>query len=247
MDISVLQLAALAASALVIGGLMGATSVGGVLLVPMVALICDVPIAQAIPVGMTVALCSGLAGSFVFARHGRVDRRAALASFVPAGLGAITGAVLLPVVPPGAITFGMVAVCALGFVGSLRSRTAAPPRSDGMSSSAFGALFGVVGLGSSLSGTSGPLLLMPPLLWLGKDPREVTGMAQVIQLPVTGCACIGFAFLNVIDLQLVAVLAVPVVVGVIAGARWAQALAPGRLQPLLSLVLLLAGALIVLR
>jgi hypothetical protein len=247
MDYSVLQLAALAASALVIGGLMGASSVGGVLLVPIIALICEVPIAQAIPVGMTVALCSGLAGSCVFARHGRVDRRAALASFVPAGLGAMIGAVLLPVVPPGVITCGMVTVCALGFVGSLRHRDAGPTRSDGMSGSAFGALFGMVGLGSSLSGTSGPLLLVPPLLWLGKDPREVTGMAQVIQLPVTGCACIGFAVLNVIDVQLVALLVLPVVVGVIAGARWAQALAPGRLQPLLSVVLLLAGLLTVLR
>lgn len=241
MDLTLLQSSTLLASALLIGTLMGATSIGGVLLVPLIALICDLPASHAIPVGMLAALCSGLAASCVFARHGNVDGRTAATSLVPAGLGAITGAVCLPFVPAGIISLGLITVCAIGFFSSLRVHFVGHARQKAISTPAFAALLGLVGLGSSLSGTSGPVLLVPPLLWLGGHPRDIAGQAQVIQLPVAACASIGFAMQGAIDVPLAAMLVPPVVAGVILGARLAQHLSTARLSPLMSLVLAIAG------
>ena len=49
----------------------------------------------------------------------------------------------------------------------------------------------VAGIGSSLSGTGGPLLLIPILIWFKVPVLIAIGLSQVIQIPISAAASVG--------------------------------------------------------
>lgn len=172
-----------AALVLVAGLLIGAVSIGGVLVVPALTEAAGVPLDRAIAAAMAGFAFTG-AVAFGFQR-GRTDApvEGAWTLNLAALAGAILGAAAVALVPEQAIRLliGAIAIVsgihALG-AGPGRERSAVPGRA------ALAAIGGIVGCGSALSGTGGPVLLLPILLLLGVPVRAGIALAQVIQLPI---------------------------------------------------------------
>ena len=102
----------------------------------------------------------------------------------------------------------------------------------------------VVGLGSALTGTSGPVILLPILLSLHWHTLDALGSAQVVQLPIALAAVAGFLAtggLQSIDWALGGCLAVGLVPGALLGAAVAHALPVDKLRLGVASILVMAS------
>eukprot|EP00911_Craspedida_sp_UC1_P000855 UC1_evm2s650 len=101
----------------------------------------------------------------------------------------------------------------------------------------------VVGFGSTLTGSSGPVLLLPALILLRWPVLESLGSAQVIQLPIAGAATISYVALRpgVIDWELGGCVIGGLAPGVVVGALVAHKVDAYRLKLLVCFVLVAAS------
>ncbi|HEY8356115.1 MAG TPA: TSUP family transporter, partial [Ramlibacter sp.] len=123
----------------------------------------------------------------------------------------------------------------------LRPRATAAAEALTLGVPAFAALGLLVGLGSALTGTGGPVLLVP-LLMLARQPlRAALPAAQAIQLPVALCAGAGHAWAGALDLRVALPLGGVLLVGALAG-QWAAPRTPAvALHRLVCALLILTG------
>jgi uncharacterized membrane protein YfcA len=103
----------------------------------------------------------------------------------------------------------------------------------------------VVGFGSSLTGTGGPVLLMPLLLFLGFLALAAIGISQAIQLPIAIFATIGFILFGQINFGLGITLGIVQSVGVIFGAKIAHTLPQEKLRVVVAVTLIGVGLLMI--
>lgn len=230
-------------AAFLIGSLIGATGIGGLFLPPSIHVIAGVPIQTAVPASVATFALTGVAGTTIYLRKASIAWRELLPLAAGAGPAAFVGSLLLAQVP-GASIQGAIAVLAVisGIAGACdirwRTREAYKP----------GALFlfvtgCLVGLLSALTGTGGPLVLLPILLLLGLPALQSVGLAQAIQIPIGLLATTGNVLLGSLDGSLIVPVAVAVVVGSIAGALSAHRLPTRLLKMSLGVVMAVAGAL----
>lgn len=190
---------------LVAGLLIGAIGVGGVILVPCLLQLPleggeEERLATAVSSCMFSYIFAGLAGSCAYLRRKSVARCSTAWLLVGVVPGAVLGALTLTVVQPlwiKVVLYSLVALSALfsvfRSVKELRRADQAAGSSEEVDrwytlapSSIAGATSRVVigllvGLGSALTGTSGPVILLPILLTLQWDTLEALGSAQVCQ------------------------------------------------------------------
>jgi uncharacterized membrane protein YfcA len=102
----------------------------------------------------------------------------------------------------------------------------------------------VTGFISALSGTGGPLVLVPILIWLDFQVLTAVGLSQVIQLPIALLATAGNLLYDSLDVALGGFLAIGLAVGVWAGAQIAHAMPRTALRRMVSVVLVVVGVLI---
>ena len=191
---------------LVAGLLIGAIGVGGVILVPCLLQLPleggeEERLATAVSSCMFSYIFAGLAGSCAYLQRKSVARCSTAWLLVGVVPGAVLGAVTLTVVQPlwiKVVLYSLVALSALfsvfRSVKELRRTdeaaaasseevdrwyTLAPSSIAGVTSRVGIGL--LVGLGSALTGTSGPVILLPILLTLQWDTLEALGSAQVCQ------------------------------------------------------------------
>ncbi len=94
---------------------------------------------------------------------------------------------------------------------------------------------------SSVSGTGGPLVLVPILIAMKLPVLTAVGLSQVIQLPVAIAATLGNFLYGEVDLVLSAVLAAALTVGTWYGAKLAHSLPREVLRRIVAVVLVLVG------
>jgi len=82
----------------------------------------------------------------------------------------------------------------------------------------------LTGAGSALSGSGGPLLLIPTLVWLKWPVLTAVGLGQLIQIPISLSADIANFQAGTIDLPLAVTIAIAMATGVAIGARFAHRL-----------------------
>lgn len=225
------SLLVLAPLGLLIGAMIGAVGVGGVLLAPLLVVIAGLGPHEAIPVASFSFLFAGIAGTVAYARRGTVDWRATAwigVAIVPAALlGARTNASL----PASVLTAALVAAIVLAV-----ARSQVPPdtgprdRTRPLPAWLLLALGAGVGFGSALTGTGGPVLLVPLLLLVRVPALAAVGVSQAIQLPVAAFASLGYAVYGGIDVPLGVALGVAQGLGVLFGARVAHAVPARRLR-----------------
>ena len=219
----------LAVAGLLVGLCIGAVGVGGVLLVPLLTLAFGVDIRVAIASCLFAYIFTGLAGAWLYARRGSIAWRPAAWLCLGAMPGAFAGASAVQAAPAWLLK----SLIALLMVGAgLNALRRSPVRRGGgrpaalRSAPALAALGGAVGFGSALTGTGGPVMLVPLLLALGMPALAAVGLGQAMQVPVSLLATARNLPAGDLDAALGALLAASLTAGTVAGARLAHAM-PG--------------------
>jgi hypothetical protein len=128
-----------------------------------------------------------------------------------------------------------------GWRGLMRPQTAGAGATAPLGAVALLLLGVLVGLGSALTGTGGPVLVIPLLMLLRQPVAFAVVAAQAIQLPVALASGTVHAIEGRLDLGLAALCGLLMLVGSIAGQRAAAGLDMRELQRFVSLLLLAVG------
>ena len=245
---TVTVLATLCGSALLAGVMIGCIGVGGVILVPALYYLAGIPIHTAIAAAMLAYLVSGAIGTVVFWRSRSIQWTMTGPLWLGAMPSALIGALVGDRVSAPALEFMIgVLTAGSGLHSLLKSPAANIVQDRTLPALQLAGIGAITGLASALTGTGGPLVLVPILLWLKLPVLTAIGLAQAIQLPIAALATAGNAFMGQIDLQLGAILAGGLAIGTWAGARLAHAVPRTTLKQLVSCVLIVVGTLILIK
>lgn len=193
----------------------GATGIGGILVVPALTTLTE-----------RSALDAVAASSFAFAFTGTAAwwsaRRAPARDAAPAesirwlnlsALAGSAGGAALAAWLPAAALLAVVAGLALASGAQALLKNAGQSSRRWPGATATCALGGIVGVGSALSGTGGPVLLLPLLIGLRVPLRPAIAAAQGVQLPVACAASAVHASAGRLDVALGAGIATVLLVG----------------------------------
>jgi uncharacterized membrane protein YfcA len=205
------------ATALAAGLLVGLTGIGGVLLVPVLTGVAGLPLERAVAACMLGFLFAGLYAAFIHLRRARLPARPVAALCIAAAVGAALGAATLDWLPGIGVRLFVAALSLASGLHALLARPVAGGRMPGTALLAFLGL--VVGYGSAISGTGGPVMLIPILLALGTPVAGAIALGVVAGLPITAAAAVVYAASGRIDVPLALTLAALLIAGTWAGAK----------------------------
>ena len=227
----------LAAPSILVGFLIGFGGVGGVLLAPALNVFGGVPIHDAIRICMWVYVLSGVVGTLVFLRNDYISIPRLKALSLGACPGALAGSFTLALMSAQQLEMLVAVVILFSGLHTLRSINHTEDLNATVSGPALVAIGLMTGFGSSLTGTGGPLILIPTLLFLRLHVKQTLGLAQAIQIPIGVVATIVNLGTGELDLVLGSVLAGIVGLGVLAGASMAHRSSDSRLKRFLGVAL----------
>ena len=236
----------LALLAVVVGVLIGMVGVGGVLLPPGLVALGDLTANEATATSTWAFVFTGVVGTIAYAWRGVVPwgmfARLAIGVVPAAFLGALVNATL----PASVVLLGLGALTLFVGVQQLRPRTARVTR-DELGTATLVGVGALVGFGSALTGTGGPVLLVPVLLTLAVAPLRAVAVSQAVQLPVVVAGSLGYLQTGLIDLRLGTVLGCFAALGVVAGAVAATRINAEGLRRIVAVACLAAGVFLVVR
>jgi len=241
-----IALVALGAAA---GLLIGCVGIGGVILVPALVYLAGQSFQMAIAAALCAFIVSGVVGAYAYAKAGSIRGRPMAWTWLGALPAALGGALLLNRVTPMFLELGIGLVSAGSGVHALTSRLDKPqPRREQMPAAASLTVIGAAtGLLSALTGTGGPLVLLPMLMALQAPVLTSLGLAQAIQLPIAAAATAGNLFAGLLDVRLGLTLAGGIALGTWVGAKAAHRLPTELLRRAVAVLLVLVGALMLVR
>lgn len=229
--------------ALGVGVLIGSVGVGGVALPPLLMWLSGFDAHLAAGTSSWSFLFTGVVGTWMYARGKAVPWRQVgylSLGIVPA---AVLGAAANHVVPERFALLPLaVLVCAAG-LNSLFNRRA-QVSGDGSLPRPW-ACVGIgaaVGFCSSITGTGGPVILMPILLTLGVPALTAVAASQVVQIPLVVAAVAGYAANGSVDFARGTLIGLIAAVGVVGGAMLAMRLPGSALQRFAAVALVSFGA-----
>lgn len=237
----------LAVSTLLVGTLVGCVGIGGILLPPVLVYVGGLDLHLAMATAMWSFLLTGIAGTVSYSRRRNLNWRMVLwlsTGVIPAAvLGARSNAML----PEDVLAVLLAILVVATGVNALFN-----PHSGARSSSypAIPTLLLVgmlVGFGSSITGTGGPVILVPILMLLRVPDLVAVGVSQVIQIPVAVFATFGYILYSQVDFTLGTALGIVAAFGVVFGTRIAHAVPALQLRRLVAVSLVAAGVLILSR
>jgi hypothetical protein len=241
---SPVEFGATALASLVIGLLIGTIGIGGVLLTPWLTQVMDVPVHQAIMISSFAFIATGVAAIVVAARSRRAgDAGAVDWSLVVATVpGALAGAWALSVIP-ARLAVALLALLT-GWVGLrvLFAREVAVGASSGKRPVRSMPLGFMTGLASALTGTGGPMVLTPLLLWQGVPMMAAILLGQLVQLPIAITASAGNLLLGEVDVRIGTTVGLLLLPGALLGRRLALALPLAALSRVVGVTLVAASA-----
>lgn len=231
---------------LVAGLLIGAVGIGGVVLVPALVYFGHVPVHGAIAGAMASYILTGLVGTVLYAKAKSI--RWDMVGWLWAGAmpAALAGAFAANAASEVLLEILIGLLTASSGIHTLLSGSNTEPHAEtkAISNPALALIGAVTGFASALSGTGGPLVLVPILMWLDLPVLTAVGLSQVIQLPIALLATAGNAYHGSLDPTLGALLAAGLAVGAWGGARIAHAVPRATLRRMVSVVLVVVGAFI---
>ena len=219
--------ALLGAVAVVVGFFIGSVGVGGVLLIPALALLGGLDIHRASATALFTFLFTGLLGTWLFYRRGSMDWRMTLPVCVGSVAFSYLGALVNSLVEARALALIIAAI--IIFAGAyvlVPTRRGEGHYRDGRGAGAQALLAGVgavAGFGSGLSGAGGALFSVPMMMALGFVPLAAIGTSQVLQIIVAASGTLGNLQFGSVDFRTAAWVSVLAMLGVVLGARAAHA------------------------
>jgi len=231
-----------------VGILIGSVGIGGVLLVPALKFLGDIPLHVAISACMLSYVVTGSVGASIYARHGTINWSMAKKVCLGALPGAYIGAFLLPYFRAEILeVFIAVLILLSGAQALIRKNTDQKSIEETERNTPLLAIGLIAGVGSSLSGTGGPLLLIPILIWFKVPVLIAIGLSQVIQIPISASATLGNFLHGQVDIKLALVLALTMVGGTLVGAKLVHHLPVDSLKKLVSCLLIGVGVMMLVR
>jgi uncharacterized membrane protein YfcA len=232
---------------LLVGVFIGCVGIGGVLLVPGLVYLVGMDVQVAIATCMFSYLFSGAAGAVEYARRGSIHWSMALWLCVGAMPGAYLGAAAVSVMSARWLETIIAVLVLFSGVYALGQRAPQVSRAVLPGAAGLAVVGGVTGFGSALSGTGGPLVLIPILVWMKLPLLTAVGLSQVIQLPIAALATVGNFQHGEVVVGASLAIAVLLVLGVVVGARVAHRLPAGLLKRIVAGVLIAVGTAMVIR
>ncbi len=225
---------------LVVGTMIGATSIGGVLLAPGLNIVGHTSIRDAIPICMLAFAFSGFFSTIIYARR-KVIQWASL-GFLSLGAcpSAFAGASIVGLVPVPALKLAIAVLVVVAGVQAVFGRRENQDERH-IGSGSLIAVGAIVGFGSSLTGTGGPLILLPLLMLVSANLLQSIGLAQAIQIPIGLFASANNLIYGGIDLTLAPWVTALVVVGVCLGTTFVRHHSPAKIRPHIGFVLTTIG------
>jgi uncharacterized protein len=225
-----------------VSGLMiGCIGIGGVILVPALVFLAGIAIHVAVPAAMFAYILSGLVATIVFARNKSIDWGMATWLCIGGAPAAFAGAWTVSIFDSSLLAGCLGLLTLLSGLNSLRRQNLAQPGDIKISGGLLLVVGAVTGFLSSLTGTGGPLVLVPILISLRLAVLTSVGLSQIFQLPVAIAATAGNVMYGKLDLALSAILAVSLSSGSWIGATLAHAVPRTTLRGIVSAALVLIG------
>ena len=241
---TLLSLATLGALGLIVGVFIGGIGIGGVMLVPALSYLGGIPIPTAIAAAMMGYLLTGAVGAAIYARRKSIRWSMALWLCAGAMPAALAGAWTSNNIPPAFLELGIGLLTASAGIHAIMGRRRQGQDKPTLSKPVLVLIGVVTGFASAITGTGGPLVLVPVLLWLQVPVLAVIGLSQAVQFPIASLATVGNFVYGAPDLLLGAILAVALAGGAGIGANLAHAIPRDLLRRIVAVVLIAVGLVI---
>lgn len=232
----------LIAICLFVGTLIGAVGIGGVLLVPSLSFVAGIGVHEAIPACMLSYLATGAIGAVVFARHGSIEWRSVGWICLGAVPAAYLGATSLLSIPPFAVKLLIAALMIVAGIDALKKKNGRTGGDGKLGNTALVSIGVVTGFGSAITGTGGPLILVPLAIFLGLPVLTAVGLSQAIQIPIATFATIGNWAQGNLNITLGLTIAAAMVVGSALGATLIHRVPTEPIKKVVAVLLLLVGS-----
>jgi len=232
---------------IIIGIAIGATGIGGVLFVPILALVFGLDIKRAIAAALVSYVPSCLVAVVLYERRGSIPWRDALLLCLAALPAAWFGAHAANRAPAALLELAIGTVLLAGGLYTLRTPRRVLMQGTRLAPATLLGLGAITGFVSAMTGAGGAFMLLPLLLLLDTPVLAAIGMGQAIALPIAGLASIVNLAAGLVDLELAAALSVALTIGIAFGTPIAHALPQHSLRRLLGSVVVLAGIAMLLR
>ncbi|MCP5083881.1 MAG: sulfite exporter TauE/SafE family protein [Alphaproteobacteria bacterium] len=232
---------------LISGLSIGCIGIGGVILVPGLFYLGGIPIQTAIAAAMMGYVLTGVVGTVVYARNKSINWP--MAGWLCAGAmpAAVAGAWLSNNMPGTVLEFFIGILTAGSGLHTLLSGSSEDGQKVELTKGRLVPIGGITGVLSAITGTGGPLVLVPLMLWLRVPVLTAIGLSQAVQLPIATLATAGnFAF-GAPNIVLGAMLGIALAIGSYGGAKLAHSLPKEGLKKIVASVLILVGLVIIAR
>ncbi len=232
-----------------VGILIGICGVGGILIIPFLVYIVGIEIHTVIPACIAAISFSAIFSVYSYARRGSIRWDKAIYLAIGAAPGAYLGSITVLALSSFVLEIIVVILVFISGIRSLRQASATKTGTglDGVPNLALIALGLFVGYGSSVSGTGGPLLLVPSLLLLNYPVMAAVALGIAIQIPITPFATLGHVLHGTVDWMLAVPIGIGLASGVLIGAAIAHRISAVAMQRVVAIVLLFSGVMIVSR
>ena len=238
------QLLALMALGLASGLLIGCIGIGGVILVPALVFVGGIPIQRAIPAALLAYIVSAVVATVIYAREKSIHWNMAAWLCIAAAPAAFAGAWAVKNANARLLEVLIGVLTTVSGINSLRPAQHVESGKKLIATPLLLLIGAGTGFASSLSGTGGPLVLVPILMAFNLPVLTVIGLSQAIQLPIAVVGSLGNYLYGELDWYLGCVLALALTIGSWQGARLAHVVPRNLLRRIVSMVLILIGAFI---
>lgn len=237
--------------AVLVGALIGAVGVGGILLIPALNLYASLSIQVSMATALFTFVFTGIAGTYLFQRRGSIDWSITTPLCVGGVLFGAFGAWVNTRLDATLLSFILAALIGLAGLYTLVSGTTGSSDDARQLTSRrrllLFAIGSVTGFGSGLTGVGGPAIAVPLMVLFGFPALTSIGASQVIQILSAASGSAANLPLGLVDLPLAAGLTLFEILGVWLGVRVAHAIDARRLRQSVGVLCIAVGLGLLLR
>ena len=229
------------------GLLIGMVGIGGILLAPMLVYIAGIDLHLAMATSSLSFLFTGIAGTIAYARKGTISWKMVgwlCVGVIPA---TILGARVNVSLETDILTIILAALIVLSGLNALFMKPTTKQDKFRVNRFRLVLIGFATGFGSALTGTGGPVLLLPIFILLSIPALVAIGVSQAIQLPIAVFSSVGFYLYGEIDFKLGVQLGIIQAIAVVVGAQIAHRVSAKRLRQFVAIALVAAGLFMTIR
>jgi uncharacterized membrane protein YfcA len=232
---------------LVTGTLIGTVGVGGILLAPFLVYFLGVELHIALATSSFSFLFTGFVGVIVYARRKSIHWQHVFWISIGVIPAALLGARVNASLSSTSLTLILAILIVFSGFNTLSKQNQGSNPMTVLNKVILIFIGSFVGFGSALTGTGGPVLLLPVLLLFGFLPLAAIGIGQAIQIPIAVFATTGYVLFGQIDFALGTTLGIVQAAGVVLGGVIAHNLPREKLRVIVAITLIGVGILMISR